>query len=41
MKDLISGLGNSITLLGSVLMLLFNPITIIIVWDFLDELKRK
>lgn len=41
MKDLLSGFDNSITLVGSALMLLLNPITILIVWDFLDELKRK
>lgn len=41
MNDLLSGFDNSITLVGSALMLLLNPITILIVWDFLDELKRK
>lgn len=41
MNDLLSGFDNSITLVGLALMLLLNPITILIVWDFLDELKRK
>lgn len=37
MEDLLEGLGNGITPIGAILMLLFNPITILWVMNFVEE----